>query len=112
MNINQQRKNRQERIRKQIKAVSNLPRLSVHRSNKHIYAQIIDDQAHKTVVSVIEQDSMKGTKTERAKAVGEAIAKAAQDNKIKEVVFDKGAYAYHGRVKALAQAAREGGLSF
>lgn len=112
MNTNQQRKNRQQRTRKRIKAVTNLPRLTVHRSNKHIYAQIVDDSVHKTVVSVTEQDSVKGTKTERAKLVGEAIAKEAQAKKIKEVVFDKGAYAYHGRVKALAEAAREGGLSF
>lgn len=112
MNTNQQRKNRQERIRKQIRAVTTLPRLSVHRSNKHIYAQIIDDNSQKTVVSVTEQENLKGTKIERARSVGQELAKEALAKKIKAVAFDKGSYAYHGRVKALAEGAREGGLNF
>ncbi len=106
------RKNRQSRIRAKIRNVSELPRLSVFRSNEYIYAQIIDDAAHKTIVGISEKKDTKGTKTERAKALGLELAKVAKDKKVSKVVFDKGSYAYHGRVKALAEGAREGGLEF
>lgn len=106
------KKQRQNRIRAKVRSISDLPRLSVFRSNTHIYAQIIDDQAHKTLLGLGESKDVKGTKTDRAKAVGQELAKAAKDKNISKVVFDKGSYAYHGRVKALAEGAREGGLEF
>ena len=94
------------------------PRLSVHRSSKHIYAQIIDDAKGHTLAaaSTIDGDLKGGLKTgadsAAAAAVGKLIAERAVKAGVKEVVFDRGAYIYHGRVKALAEAAREGGLSF
>lgn len=104
---------RQTRIRKKVRMVSNRPRLSVYRSNNYIYAQIIDDTAGKTLVSISEKGiDQKGTKQEKAKAVGVRIAQQAKEKNISKVVFDKGRYTYHGRVKALAQGAREGGLEF
>lgn len=103
---------RQKRIRAKIKSVSSLPRLSVFRSNNYIYAQIIDDKAQKTLIGVSEKKKQAGTKTERAKLLGQELAKLATGKKIAKVVFDKGPYAYHGRVKALAEGAREGGLQF
>ncbi len=110
---------RATRIRKQIKKVANgRPRLSVHRSSKHIYAQIIDDAKGHTLAaaSSLESDlkgSLKtGADTAAAAAVGKLVAERAVKAGLKEVVFDRGAYIYHGRVKALADAAREGGLSF
>ena len=110
---------RATRIRKQIKKVANgRPRLSVHRSSKHIYAQIIDDAQGHTLAaaSTIESDlkgSLKtGADTAAAAAVGKLVAERAVKAGVKEVVFDRGAYIYHGRVKALAEAAREAGLSF
>jgi large subunit ribosomal protein L18 len=93
-------------------------RLSVFRSSKHIYAQVIDDDRGATLVSAssLEKITREGLKTganlDAAKTVGKLIAQRAQDKGIKEVVFDRGGYLYHGRVKALAEAAREGGLSF
>lgn len=91
-----------------------MPRLSVFRSNEYIYAQIIDDTMGKTIVGVSEKalGKTKGNKTEKAKELGVQIAKLAVEKKIKSVVFDKGSYKYHGRVKALAEGAREGGLQF
>jgi len=109
---------RANRVRRQIKAVANgRPRLSVHRSSKNIYAQIIDDVAGKTVAaaSTLEAD-LKGLKTgadtAAAAAVGKLVAERAVKAGIKDVVFDRGSFIYHGRVKALADAAREGGLNF
>jgi large subunit ribosomal protein L18 len=93
-------------------------RLSVFRSSKHIYAQVIDDDRGATLVSAssLEKTAREGLKTganlDAAKAVGKLIAQRAQDKGIKEVIFDRGGYLYHGRVKALAEAAREGGLNF
>ncbi len=93
-------------------------RLSVFRSSKHIYAQVIDDDQGATLVSAssLEKGALEGLKTganvAAAKAVGKLIAKRAQDKGIKDVIFDRGSYLYHGRVSALADAAREGGLSF
>src|ERR1700728_2559998 len=93
-------------------------RLSVFRSSKHIYAQVIDDDAGVTVVSAssIEKTAREGLKTgasvDAAKAVGKLIAERAKEKGVKDVVFDRGGYLYHGRVRALAEAAREGGLNF
>jgi large subunit ribosomal protein L18 len=111
MNAKLQKTNRQVRIRKHIRSVSDRPRLSVHRSNKYLYAQIIDDKNGKTLAGASDK-AMKGAPIERAKAVGEAIAKLAKEKKVTTIVFDKGRYTYHGRVKALAEGAREGGLVF
>lgn len=101
-------------IRSKIAGAAAKPRLCVFRSNNHIYAQLIDDNSRKTLVSVkdIEIDAKKKNKTAIAKEVGELLAKKASEKKIKEVVFDRGGYKYHGRVKALAEGAREGGLKF
>jgi len=93
-------------------------RLSVFRSSKHIYAQVIDDEAGATLAaaSSLEQTAREGLKTgagiDAAKAVGKLIAQRAQEKGVKDVIFDRGAYLYHGRIKALAEAAREGGLNF
>ena len=110
---------RAARVRRQIKKVAgDRPRLSVHRSSKHIYAQIIDDAKGHTLAaaSTIDGDLKGGLKTgadaAAAAAVGKLIAERAVKAGVKEVVFDRGPYIYHGRVKALAEAAREGGLSF
>jgi large subunit ribosomal protein L18 len=110
---------RAQRIRRQLRKVAgDRPRLSVHRSSKHIYAQVIDDSKGQTLAaaSTLEKDlkgSLKtGADTAAAAAIGKLVAERAVAAGIKEVVFDRGAYIYHGRVKALAEAAREGGLSF
>lgn len=110
---------RANRVRRQIKAVANgRPRLSVHRSSKNIYAQIIDDVAGKTLAAASTLDG--GLKAElntgadiaAAAAVGKLVAERAVKAGVNEVVFDRGAFIYHGRIKALAEAAREGGLTF
>jgi large subunit ribosomal protein L18 len=110
---------RAQRIRRKIKLVSEgRPRLSVHRSSKNIYAQVIDDSQGRTLASAstLEKDlrgSLKtGADTAAAAAIGKLIAERAAAAGVKEVVFDRGPYIFHGRVKALADAAREGGLSF
>ncbi len=110
---------RKARVRRSIKAAAGLrPRLSVFRSSKHIYAQVIDDHAGATVASAstMEKDLRGSLKTGAdigaAKAVGKLVAERAAAKGVKEVVFDRGSYLYHGRIKALADAAREGGLSF
>lgn len=102
---------RKAHIRKDVFGTSERPRLTVFRSNAHIYAQLIDDVAGKTVVQASDVKS-KGTNVEKAKQVGEQIAKAALAAKVNTVTFDRNGYRYHGRVKALADAAREGGLNF
>ena len=110
---------RKQRVRKALKANSNgRPRLSVHRTGKNIYAQIIDDASGRTLAaaSTIDKDVKSSLKTgstaEAAATVGKLIAERGTKAGIAEVVFDRGAYIYHGRVKALADAAREGGLQF
>jgi len=110
---------RQVRTRRQIKAtVSGRPRLSVFRSSKQIYAQLIDDAAGRTIAAASSLEeavrgSLKtGADVEAAKAVGKALAERAKAAGVSAVVFDRGGYVYHGRVKALAEAAREGGLEF
>jgi len=101
---------------KKIRGVPTRPRLSVFRSNKAIYAQIIDDQKGKTLVAAssfnLNQEEQKLTKNEKAFKVGQILAQKALKAKIKKVVFDRRAYKYHGRVKALADGARKGGLQF
>ncbi|WP_153796531.1 50S ribosomal protein L18 [Foetidibacter luteolus] len=103
-------------IRKKISGVAAKPRLSVFRSNADIYAQLIDDVAGKTLASASSNDkdikAQKANKTEKSKLVGSAIARKAQELGITAVVFDRGGYLYHGRVKAIADGAREGGLQF
>ncbi len=112
---------RQWRVRKVLKkaAEKNLrPRLSVHRSGQHIYAQVIDDAKGATLAAASTVDAdlkgkLKGTaNTDAAKAVGKLVAERAKKAGVEKVAFDRGSYAYHGRVKALAEAAREAGLSF
>lgn len=103
------------RIRKIVTGTETHPRLSVFRSNKEIYAQIINDETGTTLVaasSVTKDVKAKGNKTEIASAVGKAIAEKAVKSGIENVTFDRNGYLYHGRVKALAEAAREGGLKF
>lgn len=108
---NKLRQKRHTRVRGKISGTAERPRLNVFRSNTNIYAQVIDDVAGVTLASA---SSLKetGTKTEQAQKVGEAIAKAAKAAKVEEVIFDRGGYLYHGRVQALAEAAREAGLKF
>ena len=113
---NSMRQVRHERIRKTIMGTSATPRLCVFRSNTGIYAQIIDDETRTTLVSASSLDKElkleNGSNVEAAKVVGKAIAEKATKAKITKVVFDRGGYLYHGRVKALAEAARENGLEF
>jgi len=110
---------RASRVRRQIKKVANgRPRLSVHRSSKNIYVQVIDDVAGRTLAaaSTLEADMRSSLKTgadvAAAAAVGKLVAERATKAGVTEVVFDRGAFIYHGRIKALAEAAREGGLTF
>ncbi len=106
---------RHERVRSKISGTAECPRLSVFRSNKNIVAQVIDDVAGRTLVSASTLDKEVKTKqsnVEAAKEVGELIAKRAIKAGIKNVVFDRGGYIYHGKVQALAEAAREAGLEF
>ena len=101
------------RIRKNIKGSASKPRLTVNRSNKSIACQLIDDINGRTIASASSKSvGVSGTKTEVAKNVGLAIASKAKDNNIENVVFDRSGFLYHGRIKALADGAREGGLKF
>ena len=104
------------RIRKKVAGSSDKPRLSVFRSNSEIYAQLIDDNNGNTIAAASSRDkdiaAQKVTKTEKSKLVGSAIARKATELGILKVVFDRGGNLYHGRVKAIAEAAREGGLQF
>jgi large subunit ribosomal protein L18 len=112
---NQVRKKRHARVRTKITGTTERPRLNVFRSNKHLYAQLIDDTQGVTIVSASTMDKdFNGTagNVEAAKLIGETIAKRATEKNIKSVVFDRGGYLYHGRVKALSEAARENGLEF
>lgn len=117
MNKKNQKLKRKLRTRGKIFGTKEKPRISVFRSNKYIYAQLINDEDKKTILGVSEKDLeqseiKKINKTEKAKKLGILLAKKTIDKKIKNVVFDKGCYSYHGRVKNLAQGAREGGLNF
>ncbi|GAB4529448.1 MAG: 50S ribosomal protein L18 [Anaerolineae bacterium] len=112
------RKRRHQRVRQKVMGTSQRPRLNVYRSLNHIYAQIIDDSQGRTLLAVSTIDpslrqSLEGkTKTEQAAVVGKALAQRATQAGITQVVFDRGGYKYHGRVKMLAEASREGGLQF
>jgi len=103
---------RLKRVRSKLAQNLGIPRLSVFRSNQHIWAQIIDDKHGRTLVSASTKTITKGTKSEKAFAVGEAIAVLALEKKVKNIRFDRGSYRYHGRVKALAEGARSKGLQF
>lgn len=115
-NIN--RKKRHQRVREKVQGTAQRPRLSVFRSLKNIYAQLIDDDARKTMAAVStlsEELRAKGksaNNVETAKKLGQRLSEVAKEKKITQVVFDRGGYRYHGRIKALADAAREGGLQF
>ncbi len=115
---NELRKRRHRRVRSKISGTPERPRLNVFRSSRHIYAQVIDDQEGRTLVAVssldpgLKADMTRGANRDAAKKVGEALAQRALDKGITEVVFDRGGYLFHGRVKALADGAREKGLKF
>jgi len=108
---------RHRRLRAKVSGSPARPRLAVFRSLSHIYAQVIDDVSGSTLVAASDRDAAilqeaKGTKTDRARLVGEAVAKRALERGISRVVFDRGGFVYHGRVKALAEGARGAGLEF
>ncbi|MCQ2531973.1 MAG: 50S ribosomal protein L18 [Saccharofermentans sp.] len=115
---NEIRKRKHLRVRKKISGTSECPRLCVYRSNSHIYAQVIDDVNGATIASASSLDKdiksavSNGSNVEAAQQVGKLVAERALAKDVKEVVFDRGGYVYHGRVAALAEAAREAGLSF
>ncbi len=113
---NEARLARHERVRNKVSGTSTTPRLNVFRSNQNIFAQIIDDTKNVTLVSASSIDKElkleNGGNVEAAKKVGELLAKRAKEQNITKVVFDRGGYLYHGRVEALAEAARENGLEF
>jgi len=112
------RKKRHIRVRKKVTGTPDRPRLNVFRSVKHIYVQLIDDYSRRTLVAASSIDKeLKGKMStggniEAAKTVGQLVARRAADKGVKKIVFDRGGYLYHGRIKALADAAREGGLEF
>ena len=107
---------RHRRVRQRVRGVTERPRLAVYRSLNHIYAQVIDDSRGATVASASTLEAplraAPGRKVERATKVGEILAKRATEAGVKQVVFDRGGFRYHGRVRALAEAARKGGLVF
>lgn len=104
---------RHNRVRSVVSGTAARPRLSVYRANRHIYAQLIDDESGKTLASAKSGEiKSKGKKVDLAGEVGKLLAKKAGEQKITKAVFDRGGFAYHGRVKALAEGAREGGLKF
>lgn len=113
-NTNLQKKRRKFRTQNNIKSKNLRPRLSVFRSNKYIFAQLIDDVKGQTIIGVSEKSlgNKERTKTERAKALGLLLASKAKTKKITKIVFDRGSYSYHGRVKNVAEGLREGGLEF
>jgi large subunit ribosomal protein L18 len=108
----QKRVRRHLRVRHRVAGTAERPRLVVFRSLKHIYAQLVDDTTGRTLMTVSSQAVASGKKSERAEQVGKAIAEQAKAAKITRVVFDRAGYKYHGRVKAVADGAREGGLEF
>ena len=108
----EQRERRHLRVRKKVTGTAERPRLVVYRSLKHIYAQIVDDTTSRTLMTVSDQAIEVGKKIERSSEVGRRIAAKAKEAGITTVVFDRAGYKYHGRVKAVADGAREGGLEF
>lgn len=112
-NIKKQKRDRRHvKIRTRLSGTATTPRLAVFRSNRFMYAQLIDDTAAKTIASASSSEAKKGKKTDASFAVGKAIAEKALALKIKSVVFDRGGFGYKGRVKSLADGAREAGLKF
>ncbi len=111
-----QRRRRHQRIRKKVRGTLERPRLVVFRSNRHIEGQVIDDDSHHTIVGLSTLDSrirgIPGNKTEAARAAGRLLAEEALSRGVRKVVFDRGGFRYHGRVKAFADGAREKGLAF
>ncbi len=105
------RTRRHFRLRKKVIGTPERPRLVIYRSLKHIYAQLVDDSAQRTLMTVTDS-GLEGKKVERSVEVGKRIAQKAKDAGVTKVVFDRGGYKYHGRVKAVADGAREGGLEF
>jgi large subunit ribosomal protein L18 len=103
---------RRVKRRRKIFGTSERPRISVYRSLKHIYAQLVDDSVGKTLISFSSSKLKNLNKTEQAKKVGELLAKASLEKGVEKVVFDRGPFKYHGRLKALAEGARAGGLKF
>jgi large subunit ribosomal protein L18 len=115
MSTREARLRRHRRVRGKVRGTAERPRLAVFRSNRGVFAQLVDDAAGKTIAAaswVNLPKSFKGDKTEQAVEVGKRLADAAKKAGVEGVVFDRGGYLYHGRVKALAEGAREGGLSF
>jgi large subunit ribosomal protein L18 len=114
LTVREARLRRHRRVRGRVRGTAERPRLVVFRSNRGITAQLVDDTDGKTVASATwtALESFKGDKTEQATEVGKALAAAAKQAGVKTCIFDRGGYLYHGRVKALADGAREGGLSF
>ncbi|HHY44656.1 MAG TPA: 50S ribosomal protein L18 [Firmicutes bacterium] len=118
MTKRERRDRRHLRVRKRVVGTPERPRLSVFRSEKHIYAQVIDDVAQRTLVAAssvepfFRENKISGSNVEGAARVGKLLAERAVEKGLKKVVFDRGGYVYHGRIKALADAAREGGLDF
>ncbi len=113
MNKKQEKRIRlKKKIRTKVFGTAKRPRLSIFRSNRFIYAQLVDDELHKTLISASDVKISKGKKSDRAKDVGQELAKEAKAKKIKKVVFDRNGFKYSGRIKALADAVREAGLEF
>ena len=110
-NNDDRRRRRHRRVRNHLAGTQGRPRLVVYRSLKHIAAQLVDDDARRTLMAVSDQ-GLQGTKTQRATEVGKQIAARAKESGVSKIVFDRAGYRYHGRVKALADGAREGGLEF
>jgi large subunit ribosomal protein L18 len=108
----EKRHQRHLRVRKKVSGTAERPRLVVYRSIKHIYAQLVDDGAQRTILTVSDRGVADGKKTEKSAEVGKRLAAKAKDAGITKVVFDRAGYRYHGRVKAVADGAREGGLEF
>ena len=104
------REQRHKRVRKRVVGSAERPRLAVYRSNRYVYAQLIDDYAGRTLVAVSSLGAQQGGPTEQAKAVGQELAARAKEAGITTVTFDRGGFQYHGRVRAVADGAREGGL--
>jgi large subunit ribosomal protein L18 len=115
LSVREARLRRHRRVRGKVRGSAERPRLFVFRSNRGIFAQLVDDDAGRTLAAASWKElpaSFKGDKTEQASEVGKRLAAAAKKAGVENVVFDRGGYLYHGRVKALAESAREGGLSF
>lgn len=117
MNVSKKTKRiiRHKRVRSIIRGTNSRPRLSVFRSSKHVFVQLVDDDAKKTIIGISDTEASKSkkmTKSDRAFAIGKLIAQKAGEQKIKKVIFDRGGYQYHGRIQKVAEGARDGGLEF